>query len=353
MTLEGSADATGVLQDRIIDAVQKKTPLEIRGGITKRFLGRPTTGTPLDVRIHRGIVRYDPNELVLTARAGTALADIEHALAEHGQMMPFEPPHFGPDATFGGMVASGLSGPRRPWSGAVRDFVLGCRLIDGNGRSLRFGGEVMKNVAGYDMSRLMVGSLGCLGVLTEISIKVLPLPRGSCTMRLSIEWAEAQRRLNGWRSKPLPITGACHDGHALYLRVEGGPRSVSSTAQAVGGETVDSIFWDELREQRLPFFSGEAPLWRLSVPATAPSMELPGTVLHDWAGAQRWLRSTADSTTIRRAAAANGGHATAYRGFATQPFHPLTDPLLSLHKRLKASLDPATIFNPGRMFADL
>lgn len=349
MSAQDSAD---LLQEQVRAAMHAGTPLAIRGSNSKLFLGRPIPAQTLDVRIHRGIIHYDASELVLTARAGTALADIEASLAERGQMMPCEPPHFGPEATFGGMVAAGLSGPRRPWAGAVRDFVLGCRLLDGVGRHLRFGGEVMKNVAGFDVSRLLAGSLGCLGVLTEISIKVLPQPRHCRTLRLDLDLQEALRRLASWRSQPLPITGACHDGVALFLRLEGSRGSVDTTATRLGGETADPKFWDELREQRLPFFGGTLPLWRLSVPATAPVLNLPGTALHDWAGAQRWLRSSADSATIRSAAAAVGGHATAYLGHAMQPFHPLPGPLLTLHQQLKTRLDPNNLFNPGRMYAD-
>lgn len=350
---QASADRTAALQAQVREAFDGHARLTIRGGDSKRFIGRRTTGFPLDTREHAGIVHYDPAELVLTARAGTPLLDIEAALDEKGQMLAHEPPHFSNAATFGGMAACGLSGPRRPWSGAMRDFTLGCRLIDGQARPLRFGGEVMKNVAGYDISRLMVGSFGCLGVLTEVSVKVLPRPKRRLTLRIEVDAADALRRLSGWAGKPLPISGACHDGTALYVRLEGGAGSLEGCARLLGGSEVDDTFWVELRELRLPFFLGMEPLWRLSVPMGIPPLNLPGQWILDWAGAQRWLRSTAEPATIRRAVEAVGGHAIAYRGHDEEPFHPLPASTLALHRRLKAQFDPRGILNPGRLYGDL
>lgn len=351
-----SIDRSDALQEQVRAAIADDVPLRIRGGNSKAFLGRRIEGREIDTREHRGIVHYDPTELVLTARAGTPLREIEAALAEHNQMLPCEPPHFGDGATFGGAVAAGLSGPRRPWSGAVRDFVLGCRLIDGHARHLRFGGEVMKNVAGYDLSRLMAGSFGTLALLTEISMKVLPRPLHTITLKLDLDIAESLRRLAGWASQPLPISGASHDGTALMLRLEGGHGSVEASAARLGGDIVDGQFWSALRDHELPFFTGEQALWRLSLPTHKQlPQHLPGTMLIDWAGAQIWLRSDADAALIRERTAAVGGHATRWRGASDIdcPFHPLPAPLLALQQRLKAQLDPQGLFNPGRLYAGL
>jgi glycolate oxidase FAD binding subunit len=350
-------DMSSDLLGRVRDALNMGNPLAVMGGNTKRFLGRSVAAaqvlTPLLVGEHRGIVHYDPTELVLTARAGTPLSDIEAVLAERGQMLACEPPHFGPQATFGGMVAAGISGPRRPWSGAVRDLVLGCRLIDGRARHLRFGGEVMKNVAGYDVSRLMAGSFGCLGVLTEISMKVMPKPGHRRTLRIDVDAAQALRHMDDWAREPAPISAAYHDGTALFVRLEGGSGSVQAWSHKIGGGDADETIWDDLREHRLPFFDDTGPLWRLSVPRATPPIELAGAVLIDWAGCQRWLRTEADGATIRRIVQGVGGHAIAYRGQTDEPFHPLSAPLLALLQRLKSQFDPQGLFNPGRLYGSL
>lgn len=355
--MSASLDRSASLQEQVRVAIADDAPLRIQGGNSKAFLGRRVEGRVIDTREHRGIVHYDPTELVLTARAGTPLREIEDALAQHNQMLPCEPPHFGDGATFGGAVAAGLSGPRRPWSGAVRDFVLGCRIIDGHARHLRFGGEVMKNVAGYDISRLMAGSFGTLALLTEVSMKVLPRPLHSITLKLDLDVDESLRRLATWASEPLPISGASHDGDALMLRLEGGHGSVEASAARLGGDIVDGQFWKALRDHELPFFAGEQALWRLSLPTHKKlPQNLPGTMLIDWAGAQIWLRSDANAALIRERTAALGGHATRWRGADVDidsPFHPLPAPLLALQQRLKAQLDPQGLFNPGRLYSGL
>lgn len=241
-------DYSQALLEQVNQAISDKTPLVIQGSNSKAFLGRPVTGQTLDVRCHRGIVNYDPTELVITARAGTPLVAIEAALESAGQMLPCEPPHYGEEATWGGMVACGLAGPRRPWSGSVRDFVLGTRIITGAGKHLRFGGEVMKNVAGYDLSRLMAGSYGCLGVLTEISMKVLPRPRASLSLRREISLQEAMNEIAQWQLQPLPISGLCYFDNALWIRLEGGEGSVKAARELLGGEEVAGQFWQQLRE---------------------------------------------------------------------------------------------------------
>lgn len=345
-------DTSQALLAQVNQALNQGTPLRIQGSNSKAMLGNPVAGEVLDTRSHRGIVSYDPTELVLTARAGTPLREIEAALHEAGQMLPCEPPHLGPEATLGGMVAAGLSGPRRPWAGSVRDYVLGTRVITGHGKLLRFGGEVMKNVAGYDVSRLMAGSFGCLGLLTEVSLKVLPRPRECLSLRLPMGSHQALAELAEWGQQPLPISAACHDGDALYLRLEGGEGSVQSARQRLGGETLDSVFWSDLREQRLAFFSDPAPLWRLSLPNATGELHLPGQQLIDWGGAQRWLKSSAPAQAIRDHLAKVGGHATCYApGAASSP--PLPAALMRYHRVLKQQLDPQGVFNPGRLYPDL
>ncbi|EKT4450776.1 glycolate oxidase subunit GlcE [Pseudomonas putida] len=345
-------DISQALLQQVTQALNHGTPLRIQGSNSKAMLGSPVAGEVVDTRSHRGIVSYDPTELVLTARAGTPLREIEAALHEAGQMLPCEPPHLGPEATLGGMVAAGLSGPRRPWAGSVRDYVLGTRVITGHGKLLRFGGEVMKNVAGYDVSRLMAGSFGCLGLLTEISLKVLPRPRECLSLRLSMGCHQALAELAEWGQQPLPISAACHDGDALFLRLEGGEGSVQSARQRLGGEMLDSGFWSDLREQRLAFFSDPAPLWRLSLPNATGELQLPGQQLIDWGGAQRWLKSSAPAQAIRDHVAKVGGHATCYApGAASSP--PLPAALMRYHRALKQQLDPQGVFNPGRLYPDL
>lgn len=349
-----SADRSAALIDQVREAIATRTALRIRGGDTKAFLGRPVKARSLDTRGHCGIVSYDPTELVVTVRAGTTLAELEGVLDDAGQMLPCESPAFGGDATVGGMVAAGLSGPRRPWAGAVRDFVLGCRVVTGQGKHLRFGGEVMKNVAGYDVSRLLAGSFGCLGLLTEVSLKVLPKPRAVLDTALEMSAGDMTRELARWRDAGLPVTGACHAGGVLHLRLEGGEGSIRAARAALGGEPGDGSFWRALRERSLPFFSDPRPLWRVSVAVGAPLATLPGDALLDWGGAQRWIKTEASAAAVREMAAGLGGHATCFAPSPTNdPFHPLPDPLLRLHQRLKAQLDPLSIFNPGRLYAAL
>lgn len=344
-------DASEALLEQVKQARENATPLRIQGGNTKAFLGREVAGEILDTRAHRGIVSYDPTELVISVRAGTPLSELFAALDAAGQMLPCEPPSFGEGATVGGMIAAGLSGPRRPWSGSVRDFVLGTRVISGLGTHLRFGGEVMKNVAGYDLSRLMVGSYGCLGVLTEVSLKVLPKPRQCLSISLDIDCAHALANLAQWGQQPLPISAASHDGQSLYLRLEGGEGSVTAAHQRLGGEPLDSAYWADLNEQRLDFFNEGLPLWRLSLPNNLGPLDLPGEQLIDWGGAQRWLKSAADN--IQSRALELGGHATCFsHGVSETPFQPLAPALLRYHRQLKAQLDPQGLFNPGRMYAE-
>ncbi len=358
-----SSEPLARLRDRVLAAASDGTPLVIRGGGTKAFYGNPTQGDPLDAAEHRGIVSYEPTELVITARCGTPLAELQDALAAQRQFLPFEPPAFGEGATVGGMVACGLSGPRRAAAGALRDYVLGAALLDGRGRLLYFGGQVMKNVAGYDVSRALAGSLGMLGVITEVSIKVLPLPPAEASLAIEADEATALRMMNTWAGQPLPVSATAWREGTLTVRLSGARAAVDSArerfAQAHAARELDAeqahAFWQDLREQRDAFFAGDAPLWRLSVPSTVPRLGLPGAQLIEWGGALRWWRSDADASAIRGAAQAAGGSATLFRGGArgANVFDALPPAIADIHRRLKDEFDPRRIFNRGRLVPGL
>ncbi|MDB6087019.1 MAG: linked oxidase [Gammaproteobacteria bacterium] len=354
------------LTDRIVGARQSRTALDIRGGGTKSFYGNEPRGDAFEVGELSGITSYEPTELVVTVLAGTRLAELEAALGERGQCLPFEPPRFGPAGTVGGMVASGLAGPARASAGPLRDFVLGVSLLNGLGESLTFGGQVMKNVAGYDVSRLIAGSMGILGVICEVSLKVMPILPARRTLCFEIDEAAALERLNRWSGETLPMTASAWHRGRLLVRLAGAKAAVSRVHERSGGREVDpqtaDPWWSDVRDHRHPFFAVPAAefgrgecLWRLSVPDTAPPMPLAGEQFIEWGGAQRWLRSAAPAAAIRSAAAAAGGHATLVRGADKSPgaFATLTQPLMSVHKRLKEAFDPAGIFNPGRLYPEL
>ena len=341
------------LRDRVRAAAADRTVLRIRAGGTKDFYGNASDGAQLDPRGLAGIIDYEPTELVVTVRTGTPLAELESELSARNQMLAFEPPHFGAGATVGGAMAAGLAGPRRVAAGAVRDFVLGARLIDGRGELLTFGGRVMKNVAGYDMARVLAGSLGTLGVIADVSLKLLPKPIAECTLRFDMDEATAIQRLNEWGGKPLPISGSAWVDGALYLRLSGANAAVASARSRLGGAPVDEPkWWTDLREHHHTFFSisGNETLWRLAVPPTTPPLAL-GPTLIEWNGGQRWLRGRLDAKQVRAAAAAVRGHATRFRGGDPRvpAFHPLEPVLARLNQRLKAEFDPSGIFNPGRL----
>jgi len=351
--------------DRIRAASAAGMPLRLRGGGTKDWYGQSLHGGVLDTRSYSGVISYEPTELVITARCGTTLADIEALLAQHHQMLAFEPPRFGPDSTIGGVVASALSGPRRASAGAVRDFVLGAVLMDGRGEVLRFGGQVMKNVAGYDVSRLLAGSLGTLGLILEVSLKVLPVPLREASLRFEMSEIDALGRLNEWAGQPLPISASCWHGGVLSLRLSGAGAAVEAAQRKLGGEAGDEALWSALRDQTHTYFDGGS-LWRLSVPSHASAIILRGEQLIEWGGAQRWLKVADDEAAgsdaggcveeragvIRRSVAAAGGHATLFRCADKRlgVFHPLAPAVARIHERLKHSFDPAGIFNPGRMY---
>ena len=387
-------DISAALQQQVLDAAQDRTPLNICGSGSKSFLGRKPTSEPfglslskpalsttksihpstssgrtdfeehpqrsiktIDLSTHRGIVEYDPRELVLTARSGTTLQEIETTLTEANQMLAFEPPHFGASATLGGTIACGLSGPRRPYGGSARDFVLGCKLLNGRGEIMRFGGQVIKNVAGYDVSRLMTGAHGTLGILLEISLKVLPRPAASITVARECSPAEAIASMSGLLSKPHPVDGACYHGDHCYVRISGSTQAVKEARTKIPGDVMADAekFWHALREHELPFFRHGNTLYRIMVKPATPPLLIEGSWLLDWGGAQRWLYSNEDIATIRHHVELAGGHVTVFRGGDQDDkiFQPLPVPLMTIHQRLKASFDPQNIFNRGRMYAEI
>jgi glycolate oxidase FAD binding subunit len=351
-------------------AGSRRAALHIRAGGTKDFYGNSTTTVRdaseneiLDPSSFAGLVDYEPTELVVTARSGMGLADLEAVLYERGQMLPFEPPHFGSGATLGGCVASGLSGPRRASAGAVRDFVLGIRMLDGKADDMRFGGQVMKNVAGYDISRLLTGSMGTLGLLLEISLKVLPLPPRELTLRFRMSEHEAIRKMNEWAGRPLSISATCFTNGELAVRLSGADPAVRLARQKLGGEEIAEgpSFWASVREQAHPFFQTGRPLWRLSIKSTTPPLSLPGKQLIEWGGALRWLMVDEEvdqesvRSAVRQAAESGGGHATLFRsaGSRSNVFHPLSPSVARITQRLKEKFDPHHILNPGRMYSQI
>lgn len=362
------------LCEQVMTARAAHKPLIVAGGGSKRFYGNQREIAPqdghyvLDMTAYHGIVSYHPSELVVTVRAGTSLTDLQQALAEQGQMLAFEPPHFESTATVGGCVAAGLSGPRRVAAGGVRDYVLGARVLDSQGRMLAFGGEVMKNVAGYDVSRLMCGSLGIFGALLEVSLKVVPKPVQELTLCGSSTQAEAIAMFGRLRSQALPVSASAWipdgnggEGGRWLLRLSGTPPALSAAQPRIGAEVLDEAAaqaaWLALREQTHAFFQGGVPLWRLAVAPTAAPLNL-GPMLVEWGGGQRWLSARADAQTVRDAAAAAGGHATLFRAQGAQVpadgvFHPLAPAVAQITRRLKQELDPVGLFNPGRMVVDL
>jgi glycolate oxidase FAD binding subunit len=343
--------------ETVREAVARGAPLRLRGAGTKDFYGERVEGEILDTREHAGIVAYEPTELVVTARCGTPLAELEATLAQRGQMLAFEPPHFGEGTTVGGCVASGLSGPRRASAGALRDFVLGVKLIDGRGQALAFGGQVMKNVAGYDVSRLMAGAMGTLGLILEVSLKVLPRPQAELTLLMEMPQERALESMNQWSGRPLPVSATYWHNDELMVRLSGAEAAVGSARQQLGGEVFSGgeAFWAGLRDHRPAIFRDGGALWRLSVPSVAPPLAVPGLQLIEWGGALRWLKTDAEPFVVREAARAAGGHATLFRGGDPRQdvFHPLPAPLMKLHRGLKQSFDPAGILNRGRMYPDL
>lgn len=348
------------LADRVRAAYADSTPLRIRGGGSKDFYGGRPFGEPMEIGPLQGITDYEPTEMVLTARAGTLLSEVEETLAARGQCLSFEPPRFGASGTIGGMVGAGLAGPARACVGGIRDYLLGVVILNGKGELLRFGGQVMKNVAGYDVSRAFAGSLGILGVICEVSIKVPPVPAARATLRFPFGQVEALARLHEWSSAGVPVRASAWHAGELFVQLAGAAAAVQAGAgrlEESGGTRIDpaaaTALWGDLRDHRHPFFTrpGSQALWRLSVPSSRPPLDLEGDLLIEWGGAQRWLRSELPAARIREIAARAGGHAVAFRGCGDADFlSGLPGPLERIHRGLKRSFDPAGIFNPGRLY---
>jgi len=356
---EAASEVLATWGERVRQAAADGTALRIVGGGTKDFYGQDLVGERFPTGAYAGVVDYDPTELVVTARCGTPLEEIERTLADARQMLGFEPPRFGSGSTIGGCIAAGLSGPRRPYAGATRDHVLGVRLLDGKGEDLAFGGRVMKNVAGFDVSRLMAGSLGTLGVVLEVSLRCLPLPKKEATRILDLDGGAAVRLTNEWGARALPITATWYADGDLFVRLSGAESAVSSAAREIGGESLENAaaFWAAVRDQTNDFFAraqGRA-LWRLSVASTAPYAELDGAQAIEWGGALRWLtpKDGIDAERLRAWARQHGGHAALFRGDkSVGAFQPLDAPTLAIHRALKSTFDPAGVFNRRRMYAD-
>lgn len=347
-------EAIEQFSESIRKAAAERAHVRIRGSGAKDFYGLALIGDVLDTRAYSGIVDYEPTELVLTARAGTPLKEIESVLAESGQMLAFEPPHFGPEATLGGAIASGFSGPRRAAAGSARDFVLGVRVLNGIGEDLRFGGQVMKNVAGYDLSRLLTGSFGTLGLLLEASLKVLPLPEVERTLRFELDEATAIDHINRWAAKPLPVSASCHVDGTLYLRLSGASTAVAAAQSKLGGDSVadGQAFWQSVREQTHPFFAVSQTLWRFSVKSTTVPLG-QGPQLLEWNGSLRWVAANLDPAIAFDAAERAGGHATLFRGGDKRlGIQRLPAAMVAIHKKIKRALDPEGILCRGRIHTD-
>lgn len=356
-------DQTEALQAQVRAAIDSSSPLTIIGGNTKAFYGNPSQGEPLEVSGHSGIVNYEPTELVLTARAGTPLAEIETALADEGQALAFEPPRFGEASTIGGVIAAGLSGPARPYAGSARDMVLGIRLLNGRGEVMRFGGEVMKNVAGYDVSRLNVGALGTLGVILEVSLKVLPAPTNHVTLRFNTPMDQCHHTAESWLRNGRPLSATLHDGEAFYARFSGTQSAIADASENLDGERVNpdnaDALWASVRNHTHEFFrAAKTPIWRASLP---PGVDIAAVFgreekLIEWSGQQVWLRSTQDAERLRQAAKEAGGSMTRFYGNDPEPsgvFQPLDVVQTRLHRSLKKAFDPHGLFNPGRLYPGL
>jgi len=350
-----SDDQSASLLAQVTEAIKQQKPLAIEGCGSKRFYGYPSSPDldRLDVSAHRGVVDYAPDELVLRVRAGTRVSEINAVLGDNNQFLPFEPPDFETNATIGGVIASGLSGPRRPWAGSVRDFVLGVTLITGKGEILEFGGQVMKNVAGYDVSRLLTGSLGTLGIILDVSLKVLPAPEVEITRAIAVSCQEFQARAQSMQ-RNMPLSAAAFQNGCLNVRLSGSETAVNAAERKTGGEDTDNRYWEKLNT--LECFNGVKNLWRVSVPP-ASKLFLEDADVIDWGGGIRWLADPGFNP--REMLAGEDGHATLMKydegslSSGIEVFQPLHKPLLSIHHRLKQQFDPAGIFNPGRMYRDI
>ncbi|MCK4743236.1 MAG: glycolate oxidase subunit GlcE [Sulfuriflexus sp.] len=353
-----SSDISTELQKKLEHAFDNDTAVNIKGHSSKDFYGRRTDASlaTLETTQHSGIIDYQPTELVITARCGTSIEEIEKTLATENQMFAFEPPRFNHRGSIGGMVACGLSGPARPYAGSLRDAVLGITCLNGKAEKLSYGGQVMKNVAGYDISRLMTGAMGTLGVILDASIKVMPKPETEITLKLEKDATQAMQTWQELGKQALPISASCHLDDTLYIRLSGNAAAVKHATSIIGGEADEAghDFWQALRDQQHDFFTGNQPLWRLSLAPATLTLNLTGKALTDWAGAQRWIRTDEPANVIRALCESHGGHATLFNPSDNnvEAFHPLAPGIAALHTQLKQAFDPAGILNPMRMLAD-
>lgn len=354
-----SNDISISLQEQVIKAIESSTPLFIHGGKSKFFYGYPVEGEPLDISHHTGVISYEPSELCITVRAGTKLSDIEELLAENNQILPFEPPYYSKHATIGGAIATGIAGPRRAYTGSVRDAILGVQIINGEGEIANFGGQVMKNVAGYDLSRLMVRSQGTLGVILNVSLRLLPKPETNITITFDATQKEALEYFKALRLKQLPITATAWYDNQAFLRLSGSEPILKSCKDDLNGNQLNDAddFWAKIRDHHHLFFKqDDKPLWRISLPPSTDEItQLGDDPLIEWGGAQRWFFSNAPANIIQSVIRAENGHATLFKTNAQGASHfPLLEEnLLALHKSVKRKMDPHGIFNPNRIYQGL
>lgn len=358
-----NSDISSALQSSVKDAIDKQTPLFIHGGNSKLFYGNSVDAAPLDVSQHTGIISYDPTELCITVRAGTLLSDIEKILQAENQILPFEPPQYTANTTIGGALAAGISGPRRAYSGSVRDAILGVKIINGEGEIVNFGGQVMKNVAGYDLSRMMVRSQGTLGVILEASIRLLPKSKHEVTLSFNGDQAFALDYFESSRIQQLPITASAWFNEEAYLRLSGSEKSLENTSKdlhhSLDAKPIDNTkeFWADIRDHKHHFFGRtDKPLWRLSLPPASDVIkQMNDNQFIEWGGAQRWVNTNTPANIIQSSANNRNGYATLFQGDIPEtPCFPILDKtLMKFHKQLKDNMDPHGIFNPGRMYSGL
>ena len=331
-----------------------KQPLNIQAGNSKAFYGNHVDGQIIKTSDLDGIIEYQPSELYITAYASTSLQTIEDTLDEHNQILSFEPPHYSNSATIGGAIASGFSGPRRPYGDAIRDCILGTNIINGKGEYLSFGGKVMKNVAGYDVSRLMCGAFGTLGIITQASIKVQPKPKHECTLLFEFSEEQALNKIHSWLSELIPVTASYYENNHLWIRLSGLEKTLNNIHKQIGGEEISSNkeFWQSIKNHQTDFFHSNTPLWRCIIPHNSP-FTINGDSSFEWNGSLRWIKSTETADTIFSACQKYRGHASLFRSSSkpTDCLAPMNPQLQTIHQKLKHAFDPEKILNPGRMYS--
>ena len=364
-------DSAHILQQQVLQAYTEKKPLSVVGGNSKCFYGNSLDAEIIKTSCHKGILEHEPTELVITARAGTPLQEIDQTLAANHQTLAFEPPHFSDNATVGGMIAAGLSGPARPYQASVQDAVLGCTILNGKGEVLRFGGKVMKNVAGYDVSRLMVGSLGCLGIILDVTLKVIPATMAEATFIFKMEPNQCPAFINELRHQGYPVSASCHFEGELLVRFSAGNNEIESLNKSLSKnyayidsrQLQDSSFWLHLKEHTLPFFSlekedSDLSLWRLSVSAdtdVSSLIDAQTNFISEWGNCVYWFKSNSQSELVFNTAKNISGSASVFKAnndAMTNRFQPLSAVVGNWHKELKNAFDPADILNRGKMYLE-